>query len=168
LYLIRRFNLPQSRKDAKLYLFSQKSLRLGAFAVRKSVLKRHQSSNRLKNLKYKIMKKIEAIIRVSKFQQVKDALHEIDIDFFTYWDTVGVGNEKKRKGSYRGIDTEFIARRTLSIVVRDINLKKTIDCLLKVAYTGEVGDGKIFVSNIEESYRIRTKEAGDESLFIKD
>jgi nitrogen regulatory protein P-II 1 len=116
------------------------------------------------------MKKIEAIIRVSKFQEVKEALHEIDIDFFSYWDTVGVGNEKKRKGSYRGTsyDTEFILRRTLSIVVRDVNLKKTIDCLLKSAYTGEVGDGKIFVSSVEESYRIRTGESGDESLFIKD
>ena len=116
------------------------------------------------------MKKIEAIIRVSKFQEVKDALHAIDIDFFSYYDTIGVGNEKKRKGSYRGTssDTEFISRRTLNIVVRDINLKKTVDCLLKVAYTGEVGDGKIFVWNIEESYRIRTGESGDESLFIKD
>jgi nitrogen regulatory protein P-II 1 len=116
------------------------------------------------------MKKIEAIIRVSKFQDVKEALHEIDIDFFSYWDTIGVGNEKKRKGSYRGTsyDTEFISRRTLSIVVRDQNLKKTIDCLMKTAYTGEVGDGKIFVSEIQESYRIRTGESGDDSLFIKD
>jgi nitrogen regulatory protein P-II 1 len=115
------------------------------------------------------MKKIEAIIRLSKFQEVKEALHEIDIDFFTYWDTVGVGNEKKRKGSYRGgQDTEFISRRTLSIVVRDLNLKKTVDCLLKTAFTGEIGDGKIFVYSIEESYRIRTGESGDESLFIKD
>ena len=116
------------------------------------------------------MKKIEAIIRVSKFQAVKEALHEIDIDFFSYYDTIGVGNEKKRKGSYRGTsdDTEFISRRTLSIVVRDINVKKTVDCLLNTAYTGEVGDGKIFVWSIEESYRIRTKESGDDSLFIKD
>jgi nitrogen regulatory protein P-II 1 len=116
------------------------------------------------------MKKIEAIIRVSKFQEVKDALHDIDIDFFSYYDTVGVGNEKKRKGSYRGTssDTEFISRRTLTIVVRDINLKKTIDCLLKTAYTGEVGDGKIFVSPIEESYRIRTGETGDDSMYNKD
>jgi nitrogen regulatory protein P-II 1 len=116
------------------------------------------------------MKKIEAIIRVSKFQDVKEALHEIDIDFFSYWDATGVGNEKKREGSYRGTiySTEFIPRRCLSIVVRDVNLKKTIDCLLKVAYTGEIGDGKIFVSPIDESYRIRTGESGDESLFIKD
>jgi nitrogen regulatory protein P-II 1 len=117
------------------------------------------------------MKKIEAIIRVSKFQAVKEALHAIDIDFFSYWDTVGVGNEKNRKGSYRGgssDDTEFISRRTLSIVVRDINVKKTIDCLLDTAYTGAVGDGKIFVSPVDESYRIRTREKGDESLYIKD
>jgi nitrogen regulatory protein P-II 1 len=116
------------------------------------------------------MKKIEAIIRVSKFQEVKDALHSIDIDFFSYWDATGVGNEKRRQGSYRGTvyDTEFIPRRHLSIVVRDINVRKTVDCLLKVAHTGEIGDGKIFVCPIEESYRIRTGESGDESLFIKD
>ena len=116
------------------------------------------------------MKKIEAIIRVSKFQEVKEALHSIDIDFFSYYETVGVGNEKKRKGSYRGTsdDTEFISRRTLTIVVRDINLKKTVDCLLKSAYTGEIGDGKIFVSPVEESYRIRTGESGDDSMYNKD
>jgi len=114
------------------------------------------------------MKKIEAIIRMSKFQEVKDALHEIDIDFFTYNDTIGVGNEKKRRTSFRGQDVEFISRRTLNIVVRDVNVQKTIDCLLKYAYTGEVGDGKIFVYECLESYRIRTKESGDESLYIKD
>jgi len=115
------------------------------------------------------MKKIEAIIRRSKFEEVKAALHAIDIDFFTYSETFGVGNERKRKEVLRGSsDTEFISRLTLSIVVRDVNLQKTIDCLLEKAYTGEVGDGKIFVSPIDESYRIRTKESGDESLYIKD
>jgi len=114
------------------------------------------------------MKKIEAIIRRSKFEEVKAALHAIDIDFFTYSETYGVGNERKRKSVMRGSsDTEFISRLTLSIVVRDINLQKTIDCLLEKAYTGEVGDGKIFVSTIDESYRIRTKESGDESLYMK-
>lgn len=62
-------------------------------------------------------------------------------------------------------DTEFISRVTLSIVVRDINLKKTVDCILEKAYTGEIGDGKIFVSTIEDSYRIRTKESKNESLI---
>ena len=114
------------------------------------------------------MKKIEAIIRRSKFEEVKEALHDIDIDFFTYSETVGVGNERKRKKVLRGGDSEFISRLTLSIVVRDLNLRKTVDCLLEKAYTGEVGDGKIFVSDIEESYRIRTKESGDESLYIKE
>jgi len=114
------------------------------------------------------MKKIEAIIRRSKFEEVKEALHEIDIDFFTYSETIGVGNERKAKNVFRGsADTDNISRLTLSIVVRDINLKKTIDCLLKNAYTGEIGDGKLFVSTIDESYRIRTGESGDESLYIK-
>ncbi len=115
------------------------------------------------------MKKIEAIIRRSKFEEVKAALHAIDIDFFTYTETFGVGNERKRKNVFRGSsDTDFISRLTLSIVVRDINLQKTVDCLLEKAYTGEIGDGKIFVSPIEESYRIRTKESGDESLYMKE
>ena len=115
------------------------------------------------------MKKIEAIIRRSKFEEVKKALHAIDIDFFTYTETFGVGNERKKKNVFRGsADTDFISRLTLSIVVRDINLSKTIDCLLKTAYTGEIGDGKIFVSSVEESYRIRTGESGDESLYVKD
>lgn len=116
------------------------------------------------------MKKIEAIVRVSKFQEIKEALHEIDIDFFSYWDATGVGNEKLHQGAYRGtvLDTEFIPRRILQIVVRDQNLRKTVDCLLKTAYTGETGDGKIFVCGVEESYRIRTKESGDDSLYIKD
>ena len=115
------------------------------------------------------MKRIEAIIRRSKFEEVKAALHAIDIDFFTYSETFGVGNERKIKKVFRGsADTDFISRLTLSIVVRDVNLKKTVDCILAKAYTGEVGDGKIFVSEIEESYRIRTSEKGDESLYIKE
>jgi len=117
-----------------------------------------------------IMKKIEAIIRTSKFEEVKDALHAIDIDFFSFWEATGVGNElKSAQRTYRGIhgSTSFIPRRLLTIVVRDQNVRKTVDCLLQVAYTGEVGDGKIFVSPIEESWRIRTKECGDESLYVK-
>jgi nitrogen regulatory protein P-II 1 len=114
------------------------------------------------------MKKIEAIIRRSKFDEVKEALHEIDIDFFTYSETIGVGNEKKAKRVFRGsTDPDNVSRLTLSIVVRDVNLQKTVDCILKKAYTGDIGDGKIFVSTVDESYRIRTGEKGDESLYMK-
>ncbi|WP_046757381.1 P-II family nitrogen regulator [Kordia jejudonensis] len=111
------------------------------------------------------MKKIEAIIRKSTFEDVKDALHEIEVNFFTYWDVTGIGNEKKGH-VYRGVSysTRDIARRHISIVVSDHFLQKTIDVILKHAYTGEVGDGKIFVSTIEETYRIRTKEKGTSSL----
>ena len=107
------------------------------------------------------MKKIETIIRKSKFDEVKEALHRIEVNFFSYWDVTGVGNEKQGH-VYRGVSysTSDIQRRFLSIVVSDPFLEITVDSILKSAATGEVGDGKIFVSNIEESYRIRTKEKG--------
>jgi len=117
------------------------------------------------------MKKIEAIIRVSKFEEVKAALKDVGIDFLSYWDATGLGNElHKGERVYRGTvsDTEYIPRRVLNIVVRDVNLKKTVDCLLKYARTGVVGDGKIFVWDINESYRIRTGESGDTSLYNLD
>lgn len=113
------------------------------------------------------MKKIEAIIRTSKFEEVKIALREVGIDFFSYWDCTGVGNEiKKGELSYRGTvyDTSYIPRQLLTIVVRDKNLKKTVDCIRKTARTGVVGDGKIFVTDVAESYRIRNDDEGDVSL----
>ena len=111
------------------------------------------------------MKKIEAIIRKSKFDEVKEALHAIEVNFFSYWDVTGVGNEKQGH-VYRGVSysTTDIQRRYLSIVVSDPFLDRTVEALLKSAYTGSVGDGKIFVSDIQETYRIRTKENGSESL----
>ena len=111
------------------------------------------------------MKKIEAIIRKSKFVDVKEALLDIEVTFFSYWDVTGVGNEKEGH-VYRGVSysTADIQRRYLSIVVSDPFLEKTIDVILKSAFTGMVGDGKIFVSDIEEAYRIRTKERGSDSL----
>jgi nitrogen regulatory protein P-II 1 len=107
------------------------------------------------------MKQIEAIIRKSKFDEVKEALHRIEVNFFTYWDVTGVGNEKQGH-VYRGISysTSDIQRRYLSIVVSDDFMQKTVDTLLDVASTGNVGDGKIFVSEVIEAYRIRTKESG--------
>lgn len=111
------------------------------------------------------MKQIEAVIRKSKFDEVKKALHEIEVNFFTYWDVTGVGNEKQGH-VYRGISysTSDIQRRYLSIVVSDEFLDKTVEKLLETAYTGNVGDGKIFVSEVIEAYRIRTKESGQAGI----
>ena len=115
------------------------------------------------------MKKIEAIIRKTKFDDVKDALNEAGIDFFSYWDVRGVGKARQKR-IYRGVkyDTSTIERTILSIIVRDKNVEKTILAIMKSARTGEIGDGKIFVENIAESYRIRTGESGDESLYSKE
>ena len=111
------------------------------------------------------MKKVEAIIRKSKFDDVKNALHEIEVNFFSYWDVTGVGNEKQGH-VYRGISysTTDIQRRYLEIVVSDEFLERTVNTVLEAAYTGNVGDGKIFVSSIDQAVRIRTGESGDEAL----
>lgn len=111
------------------------------------------------------MKKIEAIIRKSKFSDVKNALHEVGVNFFSYWDVTGLGNEKEGH-VYRGISysTSDIQRRYLSIVVNDNFEDITVKTILSAAGTGEVGDGKIFVSDIKEAYRIRTGEKGGETL----
>jgi nitrogen regulatory protein P-II 1 len=115
------------------------------------------------------MKKIEAIIRKSQFEEVKDALHIAEIDFFTYWDVTGIGNEMAG-AIYRAqvYETRFIQRRIISFVCRDHLIEKAIEAIVKAGRTGEMGDGKIFISDIEESIRIRTGEIGPESLFIKD
>ncbi len=111
------------------------------------------------------MKKIEAIIRKSKFEDVKQALHSVEVNFFSYWDVTGVGNEKEGH-VYRGISysTSEIQRRFLSIVVNDNFVEKTIDAILKSAATDKVGDGKIFITPVDEAYRIRTGEKGGTSL----
>ncbi len=114
------------------------------------------------------MKKIEAIIRLTQYESVKKALEEQDITFFSYWDVRGVGTA--REGHlYRGTvyDTSIIERRLLSIIVRDENLEKTVQSLMAAARTGEIGDGRIFVTDVAETYRIRTGESGPETLYVK-
>lgn len=112
------------------------------------------------------MKKIEAIIRKSRFEDVKAALLNADIEWFSYYDVRGVGKTHEER-IYRGVvyDTSYIERRLLTIVVRDINVEKTIEAILKTARTGEVGDGRIFVTDVVDSIRIRTGEKGDISLY---
>jgi len=114
------------------------------------------------------MKKIEAIIRKSKFEDVKLALHEAGIEWFSYWDITGLGKSTEEQ-VVRGqvFRSGYIQRRMISIVVRDINLEKTVNAILNSAWTGETGDGKLFVSDIQETFRIRTKESGPDSLYNK-
>ncbi len=111
------------------------------------------------------MKKVEAIIRKSKFDDVKNALHQVEVNFFSYWDVTGVGNEKQGH-VYRGISysTTDIQRRYLEIVVSDEFLERTVNAVFEAAYTGNVGDGKIIVTDVLEVYRIRTKESGSAAI----
>ena len=107
------------------------------------------------------MKKVESIIRKSKFDEVKNALHEIEVNFFSYWDVTGVGYEKQGH-IYRGIaySTSDIQRRFLVFVVSVVFLDRTVQSLLDSAYSGNVGDGNIFISEVMDVYRIRTRENG--------
>ena len=111
------------------------------------------------------MKKIEAIIRKSKYRVVKEALQKVGVSFFSYWDVTGIGNEKEGH-VYRGVSysTSDIQRRHLAIVVNDDFEEITIKTIIEAASTGQVGDGKIIVSDINEAYRIRTGEKGGETL----
>lgn len=115
------------------------------------------------------MKKIEAIIRKSKFQDVRRALHEAEIDFLSWWDVKGQGDAKQGL-IFRGIayDINAIDRIYITFVVRDVNVDKSVNAILKAGYTGESGDGRIFVSPIEQSIRIRTGDHGEESLYNKE
>lgn len=115
------------------------------------------------------MKKIEAIIRKSKFEDVRLALHNVDIDFLTYWDATGIGNESAG-AIYRATiyETRFIPRTMISFVCRDHLAEKAVNAIIEAGQTGEHGDGKIFISNVEESIRIRNGERGPESLYVKD
>ena len=114
------------------------------------------------------MKRIEAIIRRTKFEEVKEALDNVGIEWFTYSNVRGLGKSRQER-IYRGItyDTSNIERIMITIVVREKYLEKTIDAILKNARSGEcgeIGDGRIFVSSVEEIYKIRTGEKGDQVL----
>jgi len=113
------------------------------------------------------MKKIEAIIRKTKFEDVKESLMEADIEWFSYYEVRGVGKARQER-IYRGVayDTSCIERILISIVVRDINVEKTVQAVIRAAQTGEIGDGRIFIIPVEDSVRIRTGERGDIALYL--
>ena len=113
------------------------------------------------------MKKIEAIIKPFKLSNVKDALHELGISGMTVIDVKGFG---RQRGSTGGIETneayddEFLAKMKLEVIVEDKQVDQVIDSIKSSAYSGKIGDGKIFVSNIEQVIRIRTGEKDSDAV----
>ena len=112
------------------------------------------------------MKKIEAIIRSSRFDEVKDALAAIGINFFTFMEVKGFGKQKGEHVVYRGAvyDVGYIARLQLEIILVDDKVDEALKTIKEAAHTGEIGDGKIIVTNIEQVYSIRTGKSDEAAL----
>ena len=112
------------------------------------------------------MKKIEAVIRHFKLEEVKDALTEIGIQGMTVTEVRGFGRQKGHKEQYRGAEytVDFLPKVKMEVVISDDLAKIVIDTLVRTARTGQMGDGKIFVTDLEEMIRIRTGESGSEAL----
>ena len=113
------------------------------------------------------MKKIEAIIKPFKLSNVKDALHELGISGMTVIDVKGFGRQRGSSGGMEAdgnYDDEFLAKMKLEVIVEDKQVDDVIESIKKSAYSGKIGDGKIFVSNIEQVIRIRTGEKDSEAV----
>ena len=112
------------------------------------------------------MKKIEAIIRPFKLEEVKEALVEAGIRGLTISEVRGYGRQKGHTETYRGSEyrIEFVPKIKIEVVVEDSKVEKIIDAITKSAKTGQVGDGKIFIYNVEDAVRIRTEESGKDAL----
>ncbi len=112
------------------------------------------------------MKKIEALIRPFKLDEVKEALLDEGVHGMTITEVRGYGRQKGHKETYRGSEyqIEFIPKIKIEIVAEDDMAEKIIDAILRTAKTGQVGDGKIFISDIEDAIRIRTDESGKAAL----
>jgi len=112
------------------------------------------------------MKKIEAIIKPFKLQDVKDALNEMGIQGMTVTEVKGFGRQKGHTEIYRGSEytVDFLPKIKVETVVADGLVTQAIDAIVKAAKTGKIGDGKVFVSAIDDAWRIRTDERGDNAV----
>lgn len=112
------------------------------------------------------MKKIEAIIKPFKVDDVKEALNEIGIKGMTISEVKGYGRQKGHKEIYRGAEyiVDFIPKAKLEIVVEAVHVDEVVECIRQAANTGKIGDGKIFVLPIEEVVRVRTGEKGKDAI----
>ncbi|GBD88400.1 nitrogen regulatory protein P-II [bacterium BMS3Abin03] len=112
------------------------------------------------------LKKVEAIIRPFKLDEVKEALVEEGVRGMTISEVRGYGRQKGHTETYRGSEyrIEFIPKIKIEVVVDESNVEKVVDAILKTAKTGQVGDGKIFIYDLNEVIRIRTDESGESAL----
>jgi nitrogen regulatory protein P-II 1 len=112
------------------------------------------------------MKKIEAIVRPHKLTEVREALLESGIKGMTIYEIRGIGRQKGHTEIYRGSEyhIDFIPKVKIDVVVKDSEADNVVSTIIKAAKTGEVGDGKIFISTIDEVIRVRTEELGDNAL----
>ena len=112
------------------------------------------------------MKKIEAIIKPFKLDEVKEALHEIGLQGITVTEAKGFGRQKGHTELYRGAEyvVDFLPKVKLEIVLEDTLLEQAVEAIQRAAHTGRIGDGKIFITSVEEAIRIRTGEHGSEAI----
>ena len=112
------------------------------------------------------MKKLEAIIKPFKLDEVKEALQEIGLQGITVTEAKGFGRQKGHTELYRGAEyvVDFLPKVKIEIVLDDTDIDKATDAIQKAAQTGRIGDGKIFISSIEEAIRIRTGERGQDAI----
>jgi nitrogen regulatory protein PII len=112
------------------------------------------------------MKKIEAIIKPFKLEEVKDALAEVGIEGMTVIEVKGFGRQKGHTEIYRGSEytVDFLPKIKIETVVADSRVDAAVNAIIKVAKTGKIGDGKVFVSPVEQTVRIRTEEKGEAAL----
>ena len=112
------------------------------------------------------MKKIEAVIRHFKLEEVKDALTEIGVQGMTVSEVRGFGRQKGHKEQYRGTEytVDFLPKVKMEVVVSEAERDSVIEVIQRTARTGQIGDGKIFVINLENMIRIRTGESGESAL----
>ena len=112
------------------------------------------------------MKMMTAIIKPFKLDDVRDALHQLGINGMTVEEVKGYGRQKGHTELYRGAEysVDFLPKIVLDIVVQDEKLEEACETIKKAAYTGKIGDGKIFISSVDEAIRIRTGETGDQAI----
>ena len=112
------------------------------------------------------MKKIEAIVRHFKVEDVKNALTESGVSGMTITEVRGFGRQKGHTEMYRGTEyrVDFVPKVKIEVIVADAKVKSTLSTIVKAAQTGQIGDGKIFVSTLDEAVRIRTGETGEDAL----